>query len=905
MTAEHRTAPDPAIDEPTDPDLIAVTRTGDPGAIDVLYRRHVRSARRLAQALTGSATAADRLVVTSFARVLHALRVGRGPDSAFRPYLLTTMRRANLEPGPSSTRSALAPGAPALGALTPGTLISSTLTSGVVTHGAMTHGPLTSGALIASAWTRGDGAVAVVARAFGRLPERWRLVLWHTAVDAEGPADVAPLLGLSPHAVDLLAHRAREGLRQRYLQEHLAQAPEDCRWAVHRSGEYTRGSLSKRDSGHIDGHLAECSRCHALFVDLAEPGARQALGALLAHAVLGAAADGYLAALARPSTAVGHPPAPARVRDRILARTPAPTRVRHRPPSRTPTGRTSLRTAAAGAAVVATVLALMTAFAAHPHPPDPTEATSGRPGPVGPAPVVASPTASPAGNTAVLDARLEPVGALVRGRPGVLALTVAHLAGTGVRQRTPATGPLTALLVLPTGVTLRARPAAGDWACTTAHEGIRCVRPALPPGTTSRAYVPVSVSYAAAAGVPAVRLSAPHAVVHATEAREGIQSVGLSAVMATTAPAGIAIGGNSLLSCTARTPACTAARAGRPLPGHLDNGDFPMAPYVAPGAPPGVPPGAAVSDAEIRLAGPVIWAGLYWAGTGSAPGTSTAYLQIPGTTGYAAVPATRVDDVTTGEFGQPAYQASADVTTLVQHTAGGRWWVAVPPGSFTAGVNTFGGWALMVIVNNGGRMRTVAIFDGCTSLRGTESFSSALYNSPASARSAGPSDSSESTSSGSPGSPGLSGPGLPGLPGSPGSAGGSGSSGSSGPSGSLRSAGGSGSAGGVGTGVLAQIGFIGWEGDRGISGDRLKLGGEVLGTQVHGVGAPGDRVPGGTAVGEDGNIASSHTDGTPPGWNTFGVDARVLTGHPADSHPLLAAITSGDAWLLGALALIT
>jgi hypothetical protein len=479
------------------------------------------------------------------------------------------------------------------------------------------------------------------------------------------------------------------------------------------------------------------------------------------------------------------------------------------------------------------------------------------------------------------------VGALVRGRPGVLALTVAHLARTGGRQRTPPpdTGPLTALLVLPTGVTLRARPAAGDWACASAHEGIRCVRPALPPGSTSRAYVPVSVSYAAAAGVPAVRLSAPHAVVHATEAHEGIQSVGLSAVMAATIPGGIAIGGNSLLSCPTPTPACTAARAGRQLPGHLDNGDFPMAPYVAPGAPPGTPPGAAVSDAEIPLAGPVIWAGLYWAGTGPAPGAATAYLQVPGTSGYTPVPATRVDDVTTGEFGQPAYQASADVTTLVQHTTGGRWWVAVPPGSFTAGVNTFGGWALLVIVNNGGRMRTVAIFDGCTSLRGTESFSSALYNSPASARSTGSSDSSWSS-------------------GSPVSSDSSSSSGSLASAGPLPAAGGSGSVGVLG--VSAEIGFIGWEGDRGISGDRLKLGGEVLGVDVHRGGAVGDRAPGGVAVGgEDSNIASSHTDGTPPDWNTFGVDARVLTGHLADSHPLLAATTSGDAWLLGALALIT
>jgi DNA-directed RNA polymerase specialized sigma24 family protein len=36
---------------------------------------------------------ADDIVAESFARVLAQLKRGRGPDSAFRPYLLTTVRR--------------------------------------------------------------------------------------------------------------------------------------------------------------------------------------------------------------------------------------------------------------------------------------------------------------------------------------------------------------------------------------------------------------------------------------------------------------------------------------------------------------------------------------------------------------------------------------------------------------------------------------------------------------------------------------------------------------------------------------------------------------------------------------------------------------------------------------------
>ena len=72
-----------------------------------------------------------------------------------------------------------------------------------------------------------DTAVAeldstLAARAFHRLPERWQTVLWHTEVEQESPAEVAPLLGLTPNGVAALAYRAREGLRQAYLQEHLA-----------------------------------------------------------------------------------------------------------------------------------------------------------------------------------------------------------------------------------------------------------------------------------------------------------------------------------------------------------------------------------------------------------------------------------------------------------------------------------------------------------------------------------------------------------------------------------------------------------------------------------------------------------------------------------------------------------
>ena len=77
----------------SDAELLAASRASAPAAYAVLYRRHVIAARGLARQLVHGRAEADDIVAESFARVLAQLKSGRGPDSAFRPYLLTTVRR--------------------------------------------------------------------------------------------------------------------------------------------------------------------------------------------------------------------------------------------------------------------------------------------------------------------------------------------------------------------------------------------------------------------------------------------------------------------------------------------------------------------------------------------------------------------------------------------------------------------------------------------------------------------------------------------------------------------------------------------------------------------------------------------------------------------------------------------
>ncbi|WP_433475809.1 zf-HC2 domain-containing protein [Spirillospora sp. CA-142024] len=210
--------------------------------------------------------AAEDAVQDAFAKVLAVLKSGGGPDSGFRPYLLTAVRRTVYDRQRADRR---VHHTDEIEAFDPGTPFADP----------------TIEALERS----------MIARAFGSLPGRWRTVLWHTEVEGARPADVAPLLGLTPNAAAALAYRARAGLRQAYLQMHLdgVDAGDECRPVLEKLGSYVRGALAKRDSRQVKRHLDGCARCKALYAELAEVNTtlRDVLGPL----VLGAASTGYLA----------------------------------------------------------------------------------------------------------------------------------------------------------------------------------------------------------------------------------------------------------------------------------------------------------------------------------------------------------------------------------------------------------------------------------------------------------------------------------------------------------------------------------------------------------------------------------------------------------------------------------
>jgi RNA polymerase sigma factor (sigma-70 family) len=251
----------------SDAELISAVRGGDVSAYGDLFARHREAATRLARQLV-STSDADDLVSEAFAKVLNVLLAGGGPDVAFRAYLLTAVRRLHVDKIRATNR------AMPTDDLTPydqGEPFNDTVLAGF------------------------EGGAA--ARAYASLPERWQLVLWHLEVEGQKPAEVAPLLGMTPNSVSALAYRAREGLRQAYLQMHSADISDaDCQWVHDRLGAYVRKGLSRRDAAKVEEHLRTCRKCTALFLELSE--VNSSMAGVIGPIVLGTATMGYLGAAA-------------------------------------------------------------------------------------------------------------------------------------------------------------------------------------------------------------------------------------------------------------------------------------------------------------------------------------------------------------------------------------------------------------------------------------------------------------------------------------------------------------------------------------------------------------------------------------------------------------------------------
>ncbi|WP_341956522.1 sigma-70 family RNA polymerase sigma factor [Microbacterium sp. LWH13-1.2] len=262
-----RTRLDP---DTSDHDLVRATRDGDNRAYGMLWDRHSPAALRAARAITSSIDPED-LVSEAFAKTFSAIRNGGGPTEAFRPYLFAAVRSAAATWGGK-------PKDLALEYIDELPLDDSEDSLDILSD------------------------KALLTAAFKDLPERWRTLLWYLEVEGMKPREIAPLMGMTPNAVSVLATRAREGFKVAWLQAHIKEPGRDaeCRWTCERIvAQGRRRQVSRADRSRFEAHLESCHRCTMASTEIAQASSK--LRALLLPAIIGGpAAAAYSAATPAP-----------------------------------------------------------------------------------------------------------------------------------------------------------------------------------------------------------------------------------------------------------------------------------------------------------------------------------------------------------------------------------------------------------------------------------------------------------------------------------------------------------------------------------------------------------------------------------------------------------------------------
>lgn len=253
--------------ETADADLVLRTRSGDKEAFGELWFRHYRSGIAVARSVS-TGHDPDDLVQEAYTRIYQSILRGGGPTGSFRAYLFTSIRNTAAAWGRAGRETAF-------------DLLDTV------------EDPASSDEATAAALDRG-----LTHSAFRSLPTRWQEVLWYTEIEQMKPSEIAPLLGMKATAVAQLAFRAREGLREAWIQAHLKSVADgsDCQWTIEHLGAHARANLSRRDQRKVDEHLAECARCTIVAAEAKEVSSRLAL--VLLPLVLGVTgASAYLATL--------------------------------------------------------------------------------------------------------------------------------------------------------------------------------------------------------------------------------------------------------------------------------------------------------------------------------------------------------------------------------------------------------------------------------------------------------------------------------------------------------------------------------------------------------------------------------------------------------------------------------
>ncbi|MFI8081784.1 RNA polymerase sigma factor [Kitasatospora sp. NPDC086009] len=177
----------------SDAELSAVltdsTGTGGSRVREVMaevFTRHYGAVLAYARGYCRDPQTAQDLAAEAYAGTYSSVARGRGPRHAWRPYLMAVVRRTAMESARTRGRVVLPE-------------------DFAEWAERLADEVETDGALLAAEET------ALVARAYGSLPERWQVLLWCFVVEGEPAATVAQRMGMTPSGVRSLAARARAG----------------------------------------------------------------------------------------------------------------------------------------------------------------------------------------------------------------------------------------------------------------------------------------------------------------------------------------------------------------------------------------------------------------------------------------------------------------------------------------------------------------------------------------------------------------------------------------------------------------------------------------------------------------------------------------------------------------------
>ncbi|MGX4687962.1 ricin-type beta-trefoil lectin domain protein [Streptomyces sp. JNUCC 63] len=237
--------------------------TPAPQPVGELLDRHWEAAFAYARLCTDGPQSAGMLTTAAFTRLFGQSLRQSGPTAAWRPQLLVTVRRIAAEWSADHRQEMLHPDLRTAGG----------------------DGDRIGARLLPPSDRR------LLSRAFQRLSQAARALLWHAEVEAEPLAAPARLLGIDEEDARVELRRARERLREECLQAHREVAPQQECLLYLRLLDVTY----RRDGVDLDPdlrtHLAGCTHCRHTADQLAQFNAD--LGAALAEGVLGWGARAY------------------------------------------------------------------------------------------------------------------------------------------------------------------------------------------------------------------------------------------------------------------------------------------------------------------------------------------------------------------------------------------------------------------------------------------------------------------------------------------------------------------------------------------------------------------------------------------------------------------------------------